>query len=295
MNLFKEFVNKLVNEGYSLRCIRVIGAERELRNRLAGISVSEFCKNIGINRGSLYQMTRGKRAIPLDVLKKLNIQMSDFRCIIRNSNIPVKVPTQLSPELAYLVGLLRDGTVVNEKNNEYTVAFYSKFREALEYPKKLLKKIFKIDVKIERFSSIWGIRIRSLTLYLFFKLMFQVPQKQSVWNTPEIIKKGNDKIIKAYVSGFWDAEGSCPRFESELIIPKKNISIGFYQKNKEPLEFIKGFLEKKGIATTKIYWNERKWVLKIRRQSFGDFIDFIQSRNPIKLMRLQKVRKIFSL
>jgi intein/homing endonuclease len=295
MNLFKEFVNKLVDKGYSLQSIRIVGAEKELSNRLARISISKFCKNIGINRGSLYQMAQGRRAIPLDVLKKLNIQISNFRCIIKSSNIPIKIPTRLSPELAYLVGLLRDGTVVNEKNNEYMVAFYSKFREALEYPKKLLEKIFKIDVKIKRFGSIWGIRIRSLTLYLFFKLMFQVPQKQSVWNTPEIIKSGDNKIIKAYISGFWDAEGSCPRFENELIIPKKNVSIGFYQKNKEPLEFIKGFLEKKGIATTEIYWNERKWVLKIRRQSFVDFIDFIQPQNPIKLMRLQKVRKIFSL
>jgi hypothetical protein len=79
------------------------------------------------------------------------------------------------------------------------------------------------------------------------------------------------------------------------VIPKKNISIGFSQKNKESLQFIKEFLEKNGIATTEIYWNERKWVLKIRRQSFLDFIDFIQPHNPIKLMRLQKIRKIFSL
>jgi intein/homing endonuclease len=295
MNLFKEFVSKLVDNGYSTRSIRIIGAEKELRNKLTRISISRFCKTMGINRGSFYQMIQGKRAIPLDVLLKLNLQTNNFRFIIKNSNVPIKIPIQLSPELSYLVGLLRDGTVVNEKNNEYTIAFYSKFKEALEYPKKLLEKIFKIKVKIKRFGDVWGIRIRSLTLYLFFKLMFQVPQNQSVWNTPELIKMGDSEVVKAYISGFWDAEGSCPQFKDKVVIPKENISIGFSQKNKESLQFIKEFLEKNGIATTEIYWNERKWVLKIRRQSFLDFIDFIQPHNPIKLMRLQKIRKIFSL
>jgi len=132
-------------------------------------------------------------------------------------------------------------------------------------------------------------------MYLFFKLCFDAKQYQKYWNTPNIIKRSSEKIKNAYVSGFWDAEGGCPHLETlGPNINKKDIYISFFQKNKESLEFIKFYLENKGIECGNIHWNQRKWLFKVKRKSILRFIKFIESKHKIKVRRLNLMYKMLS-
>jgi intein-encoded DNA endonuclease-like protein len=258
------------------------------------LPISLLSKQTGINRGSLYQMMKGKRAIPLDIAEKINLEFKESSWILTTSNVSIKIPEKLTNELAYLVGMLRDGTVVREKYDEYLCAYYSKNKEFIEILQKKAENIFGVKVRIERFTDVWGIRIRALTLYLFFRLLFDVPEYQHKWKTPKIIEKADSEIQRWYISGFWDAEGGCPHVDSNIKMTRSHLYVSFYQKNKESLEFIKKILEKNNIETRKIYWNKRVWVLKIKSSSIPRFAKYIQSQFPKKRARLEKISEIFS-
>lgn len=299
MNLLNIFIYKLQQAGYSLRDVRFFGAEIELRCRMRKLeSINQFCKENNINQGSFYHMLSGKRPLPLDIMNKLKIEAKSYKCLISGGNISVRIPNNLTPELAYLIGVFRDGTIVTEtsKNGvEYTCALYSKHKEFIETLKKIAEELFEIKTEIKPHGSIWGLRIRSLTLYLFLKLCFDAKQHQKYWNTPTLIKDSCEKIKDAYIAGFWDAEGGCPHLETfGSDISKEDFYISFFQKNMESLEFIKSCLEEKGIKCGNIYWNQRKWLFKIKRKSINRFIGFIQTKHVMKIKRLKLMQKILS-
>jgi len=293
MNLQKLFIQKLLESGYKERDIRVWGCENLIRKRIKKEGISSFCRKYDLNTGTCYRMLKGKRAVPLEIIKYNLEELGDRALwIVKGSNLPVRIPKKLTKELAYLVGVLRDGTVTQEnygKFAEYCCAYYSKYKSFLEVLKRFIRNTFSLTSKIEKFSDVYGIRIRSLTLYLFFKYVFEAPQHQENWKTPTVIEHANKEIKWWYISGFFDAEGSCPR---KVNRNKKLLYVKFVQKNEEALEFIKNFLEREGIECGKIYWNQRKWVMKISHKSIGKFVVNIRSFHP-KRKRLIKLLKVF--
>src|SRR3989338_401238 len=108
MRLLEVFLEGLVKQGYQKSEIRILGVEKELRCKLKNTSISDFSKRYRINSGTLSAMLKGKRAIPFNFI---GIPSCEYRLALKNSNIPIKIPKDITKELAYLVGLLRDGTV----------------------------------------------------------------------------------------------------------------------------------------------------------------------------------------
>ncbi len=291
MDLSLEFLICLLKNGYSKRDIRItISLETAKTIKIT----SKISNELNINRGTLHSMKHAKRRTPLDIAEYFGIKYTG-NLSLKNSNIEVKVPKFLNNNLAYLCGVLRDGTVAREGKNEYTVAFYSKSKEFVEKLAELVYNEFGIKQRIERMDEVWGIRIRSLVLYEFFRLMFEVPKYQKDWNTPKIIEKSSREVIRNYISGFWDAEGSCSHIEKMKSPKKKNLSINITQKNIESLEFIKSVLEKEGIETGKIYTNDRKSMFRISRKCIPKFCNYIVSRHKLKSKRLQVMSEIFSI
>ncbi len=294
MHLLNNFLNGLNKEKVYLDDVRLVGVEDILQRELRG-SISEFSKKHSLNAGSVSSMLKGKRAIPL---KLLDLDKVDFRkvrwCI--NGSLPIKLPLELDNLLAYLVGALRDGTVAKEMGNEYTVSFYSIDRDYIEVIRDYVRKCFGIRPRITRFGDCLGVRIRSKPVYLFFRILFEVPPRQVYWDTPKLIKKSNDVAKSAYISGFFDAEGTVPRFERLGIVKRKNLYARFVQKNKESLSFIKEELEMKGIKCGKVYWSDEKWNLKISSsKSLKLFSKFVNLRHPMKARRLSILTKRLSL
>src|SRR3989344_4313576 len=125
MNLNLEFLNCLLKNGYSKRDIRITVSPEAAKT----IKVtSKISNELNINRGTLHRMKEAKRRVPLDIAEYFGIKYTE-NLSPKNSNIEIKVPKFLSNDLAYLCGVLRDGTVTREGKNEYTVAFYSKSKE----------------------------------------------------------------------------------------------------------------------------------------------------------------------
>lgn len=291
MDLVYEFISKLRQDGFNANEIRFLNANIELKKKLGIETVSEYSKKHNINSGSLSYMLKGKRAIPLSLLDSVNI--SKFRCMIKGCSVSIKIPKRLSPKLAYLIGLLRDGTVTKESKDEYVCAFYNTNRKLIETFRDLTKELFSIDSEIKKhWNGVYRIRFRSRTLYHFLTLIFGITSNQSIWDTPLIIKKSNDTIKLSYITGFFDAEGGCPHLEKNIDKRKKNLYIKFVQKNKESLIFIKRFLESKSIKTRSVYKQDQVWVLKIRNQSIPEFVKLIRSKHTDKSKRLKLLSSI---
>lgn len=291
MYLQKTFLDKLAKQGFPKSDVRFLGVEMQLSKNIGQISISEFSKKHKINSGSISAMLKGKRAIPLTLLKEIPV---NFRCILKGSNTPIIIPNKLTENLAYLVGLLRDGTITKEKNGEYSCAFYSKNKKFLEKISPLIEKIFGINTKISKFGDCYGIRIRSKTLYLFFKTVFEFQSPQEKWNTPKIIENADTKNKRAYISGFFDAEGGVPHLEHTKNPKRKNMYVKFVQKNKESLEFIKNHLDSMNIKTGSVYWSENKYNLKISISSIKSFLSYIKSLHPEKANRLVMLTRLLS-
>ena len=296
MNLYESFLAHIQKEGFSGRDIRFLGAHKLLKEKASKYrSINDYSKKIGINNGSLSYMLIGKRAIPLSLLDK-NMDLSKYKVIIGNSNIPIRIPKEMTKELAYLVGVLRDGTVSQESKDEYVVAFYNTNKELLKTVSSFLRKIFDIEPVVEKhWSNVYRVRVRSKTLYLFFKLIFSARKKQADWDTPKLIRKSNDLIKKYYITGFFDAEGGCPNLEKKISKKRKNMYIKFVQKNKESLIFIKEHLGKANIQTGKIYWGDGEYVFKISNSSIPSFCRYVKPFHSLKALRLKLLYENFTL
>ena len=96
---------------------------------------------------------------------------------------------------------------------------------------------------------------------------------------------------KAYVRGYFDAEGGVPREATHWMY------IQFSQKNKDELKVLSEILEKIGIRCGKIHCPSSRidpdyWRFFIARQSHQDFIQKIGSWHPRKYRILQLRVKI---
>ncbi len=291
MGLLEIFLRGLAEQGFTKAEIRILGAERLLKQKIGKESISQFSKTYKINSGTISAMLNGKRTIPLILLDSIP---PEFICALHNCNVPIKIPKELTDDLAYLVGLLRDGTVNKEKHGEYTCAFYSKNINFLKVVKPKIENLFDLSLTIEKFGECYGVRIRSKTLYLFFKLIFNFISRQEKWNTPKIIKSANEQIKRSYISGFFDAEGGIPHLEVIQKPKRKNLYIKFVQKNKESLEFIKSHLDSLGIETGEVYWNDNKNNLKVRMSSLKSCSHYIKSLHPEKANRLVMLDRLLA-
>lgn len=272
--------------------IRFLDVQEELKKRIE-TSINSFAEKHNINSGTLSAMIKGKRAIPLNLISR-NAITEETRWLLKNTNIPIKLPKRLTPELGYLLGALRDGTISNEFPGEWTCSFYSLNKEHVEKLRNLANEMFGVEQRIESFGDVFGIRIRSKTLFLFFTLLFEAKSRQKDWNTPKLIANASRKVKLNYVMGFFDAEGGIPHLENMKNPKRKNLYIKFVQKNKESLEFIKETLKREGIQMGKVYFSDDKYVVKVNKQSISLFSKKVKPLHPEKAKRLQMLTRLLA-
>ena len=118
-------------------------------------------------------------------------------------------------------------------------------------------------------------------IFRFFERVFDHPPgNQSRWGTPTIIKNASTNIKNSYIRGFFDTDG---------VISMKDFKLGFVQKNKESLEFIKNELEMQGISCGSILKDRnifRFWICA--KKSVLRFIKIIGTMHPAKKGKLEK-------
>ena len=179
---------------------------------------------------------------------------------------------QLTSNLAYLLGSLRDGSICRFKSNQgkicSSVTFYSKSREWLKILQIKILDVFERTTKIVQYGNKTPyLRIYSKELVNKLNGEFQCPLKTQIgWITPLPIKASNNpEIIKNYIAGFWDAEGGA-NLKSQQIA----LYLSWNGNDCPPLEDLKAMLEKFEITLVeKILSHELKLDLE---QVFSDIV-----------------------
>lgn len=185
----------------------------------------------------------------------------------------IKIIKELTPEIAYLAGILRDGGLSDYKSE---LVISQKYREWLESIKNLIENIFGVKITISgprAKDNCYYIKFRSVALYALIYTIFDY--NKHYWKTPEIIKKASQEIQKSYIRGFWEAEGG------------HQSGVSFYQSgDKEssiPLNDIKDMLAKFGIES----WlngpykgvNKPMWILYVPKRHASEFFSIFEPRH----------------
>jgi intein-encoded DNA endonuclease-like protein len=188
-------------------------------------------------------------------------------------------------DIAYLVGALRDGSVFHYRRNYTCVWYETSYNFLRRSIGSRLEKIFGKKPKLLEYKpGQWRIRTYSQKAHDLFVNEFGFKSPQEFWGTPKPVKLWNGPLIASYVAGFFDAEGD---------VSKKEALVGFSQKNVESLEFIKNWLEKHGIRTSRIVVADKKsqtmrFYISSRRE-VEKFRRLVPFEHPEKISLLKRV------
>lgn len=236
----------------------------------------------------------GGAPVPLDLIlricngEELEEAYNKIKFFASRSNKGVKLPKVITPELSYVVGVLRDGSISklrNRNGTQYVLAISQSGKGAnglIRFLARIFRKIFKAKVKIDKNSDEVRLRILSKPVVLFFEKVFEMSQDQAYWETPKLIKQ-NPKSWFYYIAGFFDAEGYCPSVST--LGKTKRYKLKITQVNSETLNFIKRVLESNFIKVAGPYKNANRATSDIFIYGYGGCKRF---HNLVPLVRKHK-------
>ena len=187
-------------------------------------------------------------------------------------------------DVAYLAGALRDGSIFYEKSSRnYKVVWYEQneawLRDSIA---RRVKVLFGKEARINEYKPRqFRALVSSQAVHDYFVREFRFVSPQVFWGTPPKIRQADDETIAAYVAGFFDAEGDVGKWEA-----------GFSQKNLESLQFIKEWLDSRGIPSSKIFVADKKsgtHRFYVRSRFLEPFSRCVPFEHPDKRLELEQV------
>ncbi|MBI2578360.1 MAG: hypothetical protein HYW26_01470 [Candidatus Aenigmarchaeota archaeon] len=191
----------------------------------------------------------------------------------------------VSPELAYLLGAMRDASIDVRKGKNYEIKIAQRETSWLRLLQTLFHKEFEARGTITKHANgteILRINGRSYVEKILDISDFETPQE--FWDTPKCIKEQKVKIQIHYLKGFFDAEGGLPKKPDTA----KQKYISFSQKNRESLEFIRQVLIDQSCQPTNITFCGNVWEFRLtRKNNLLYFCKNIGSWHKDKQLRLK--------
>jgi hypothetical protein len=157
-----------------------------------------------------------------------------------------KVPDYINPQIAYLLGFMRDGSV-SGSNVELKQQSSNELLSRVIVP--IIHRNFNKKVKAKNGRVVF--KDKRISIYLRKAGNYQ----KGCCDTPEILNGCPEPIIKWYIRGFWDAEGGCPHIHNYVRrnkpIPVMITIVQCWKNGKEcpPLEYIRERLSEFGIES----------------------------------------------
>lgn len=143
------------------------------------------------------------RDLRLDISK---VRMSTFDLKKR-----IRLPTHLTPLLAEEIGIHLGDGFLSSKRYEYRLKGH-KIDEKwyyIDYLKYMYKFLYNLELNIKNYSDTIGFEISSLALWDFkVNVLGITAGRKDNLVVPDIIKVNDEKILCAFLRGFFDTDGS---------------------------------------------------------------------------------------
>lgn len=145
----------------------------------------------------------------------------DVSCIDTKFIGDITLPTEMTPDLAYLMGLLcGDGYIESDatKRKFWTVGYCSADPELINEYKRILVEQFNIDASRVHESvrgKLYRIDINSTVLCQYLKSLGMSNKRAPDKIIPDVIKKSSKYNIRAFLSGLFDTDGGCDIAQSK--------------------------------------------------------------------------------
>jgi len=299
----KDYVSKLSNK------IRVLSDEDF---NITENSLEIISKKLNYSTKTLKTYIRHKK-YPLFFIKELN-KLLDKNIFydIENSETSfiskwkvVNLPKYLTPRLAYFVGYLQgDGSI---QSNKKRMDFTDEDSKQIEMINELCLDLFNIEGRIysqdSRISKkpMYRLDIGSLVLNSYLHKIFGINRgKKHNLRIPNIFKN-NREILRWYLVGLFDADGTLPKNPDKC----KQLFVDITLKDKEFIEELKSSLKLFDIHTLKPYCRVAKsptsdtisktWELRIRKKDMIiRFLNEVGFSHPVKSKRAEKLLQIYA-
>ncbi|MBI2674942.1 MAG: LAGLIDADG family homing endonuclease [Candidatus Aenigmarchaeota archaeon] len=194
----------------------------------------------------------------------------------------------IHPEIAYLLGALRDATADIRKAKNYEIKISQKEMDWLVLLQKFFETHFGIRGNITKHvNGAVILRLNGKDVVNSVLEISEMKIPQEFWETPKIIKIQPLEIQISYLRGFFDAEGGLPKNPGNA----EQLYLSFSQKNKEAVRFLRKLLIKKGYKPTNITFCGKVWEFRLaRKKDMIFFCDKIGSWHKDKKRRLEMLR-----
>ena len=222
--------------------------------------------------------------------KDLRLDISKVRRSIFDLKKGIILPIHLTPSLAEEIGIHLGDGFLSSKKYEYRLKGHKVDEKwyYIDYLKYLYKFLYNIDINIKNYSDTIGFELSSLALWEFkVKVLGIKPGRKDNLVVPDIIKVNDEKIICAFIRGFFDTDGSVAflyksgkgnyypcvtitqksnRMIEEIaeILKMLGFSPRFYRNRQETQLMLNGYAQFKHYEE-KIGWNSPKHLNKIIR------------------------------
>ena len=181
------------------------------------------------------------------------------------------------------MGALRDANLDVRPNKNYEIKFGQKDERWLSYLSYLVMGLYQRHFKPSKNM----LRITDKGIVLDVAAISGMISPQSQWGAPLLAPSFTFSNLRAYISGFFDAEGGLPldpRTATQLYV-------SFDQKNKPALSFIRNELAKLGFIPTNLTYTGQVWQFRLtRKKCLIKFCSYVQSKHPSKKQRLERLR-----
>lgn len=294
--------------------IRVVGASKFLKEShlKSGYSFREATQLLNLKKNYYRDHMATESNLSINFLKLFSnridsgifetIYLSD-KIVLTAGSKKVLIPKAIDSKLAYFIGYLQgDGCLTSDKK---VIIFCDEYVEQMEHIDGLSKELFNVSGKIRKEKStlsdkiIPSLYIRSFVLNSFIHTVFGINRGIKENLKIPLLIKNNKELLKPYLAGLFDADGTLPKEPGEA----KQLFIDFSSKDKEFIDEIKEALSLFGIETLRAY--ERKsrspfsdrlcitYEIRIRKK--GMLLKFLQAINfyhPNKAVRAKKMIKL---
>lgn len=274
-----------------------------ISGNLIEAQITELASASGVQARTVRRYVRRAR-YPLRFLHHLNdIADVDVMASLQNSGVccfskwkDVRLPDRLTPRLAYLVGYLQgDGCI---ESNGKRICFCDEYEDQLHLINRILQDIFGLrgslyyhhnDLSIK---GSYTLEVGSKVLNSFFHHAFGIIRGSKDELSIPVPILGNDLVLRHYVAGLYDADGTLPKDPSTC----KQYFVDITLRNKGLILQLRKHLSQFGISTLKPYCRvatspnsdtiSHTWELRIRRKAqIVRFLKHIPLAHPDKKRR----------